>query len=82
MLKFVILDAGFPIAVVLADEKSIAAYTPGMLIDELRQRAVGERNKDNDGVAIMLDASAAMLEAVIHKHYGTSIDTVKRVGDG
>lgn len=64
-----ILDAGFPMAVVEnEDGKSIAAYTPGMLIDALRQRAT---SADNDGTAMMLEAAAEMLEKVVKKHYGS-----------
>lgn len=71
--KVVTLDAGFPMAVIMVGEsaKSIAAYTPGMLIDALRERAKIERSRDNDGAGMMMDAAATMLEDVIKNHYGT-----------
>lgn len=73
-MKYTILDAGFPMAVVTDGEqaKSIAAYTPGMLIDRLRYHAASHAGDDGAEVAMMLEAAAAMLEKVIQKHYGTS----------
>jgi hypothetical protein len=75
-MKYLVLDAGFPMVVVTDGSeanKSIAAYTPGMLIDALRQRADKERSNDNDGVGMMLDASAKLIEDVVKKHYGDGL---------
>lgn len=76
MLKYSVFDAGFPVTVVRQDDspdaKTLACYTPDMLIDALNNEAKLIRVKGNHETAMILEASAALLDALKKHHAANS----------